>query len=64
MTMNVAVSMLFCASAAQAVYTPIVTTTVNNFTMVGASNGLLGGGNEVNVTWDGTYRTSELNSCF
>ncbi|WP_165923035.1 PEP-CTERM sorting domain-containing protein [Sulfurirhabdus autotrophica] len=58
MTMSVAVSMLFCASTAQAVYTPIVSTTGNNFTMNSTSDGLLGGSNEVNFTWDGTYRTS------
>ncbi|TCV79025.1 VPLPA-CTERM sorting domain-containing protein [Sulfurirhabdus autotrophica] len=58
MTMSVAVSMLFCASAAHAVYTPIVSTTGNNMTMVGSSNGLTGGTNDVTFTWNGTWYNS------
>ena len=45
-------------SVAQAAYTPVVTTTGNNLTVVSASNGLTGGTNDVTFTWDGTYRTS------
>lgn len=48
------------ASAAQAAYTPIVTTTGNNFTFVSSTNGLLGGSNDVTFSWDGTFRTSEV----
>lgn len=46
------------ASATQAAYTPVVTTTGNNLTVVSATNGLTGGTNDVTFTWDGTYRTS------
>lgn len=35
--------------------TPAFSTTSNNFTMVGAANGLTGGTNDVTFTWDGTY---------
>ncbi|WP_124946103.1 PEP-CTERM sorting domain-containing protein [Sulfurirhabdus autotrophica] len=56
--MSVAVAMLFCASAAHAVYTPVVTTTNNNLTVVSPGNLLTGGTNDVTFTWDGTYRTS------
>lgn len=54
---SLAVVALLGSGAAQA-YTPTVTTTNNNFTMVGATNGNTGGTNDVTFTWDGTYRTS------
>lgn len=56
--LGTALAMAFGAGAAQAAYTPVVTTTGNNFTMVSASNGLTGGTNDVTFTWDGTYRTA------
>lgn len=56
--LGAAVAMAFVAGAAQAAYTPVVTTTNNNFTMVGATNGNTGGTNDVTFTWDGTYRTA------
>jgi len=56
--LGAALAMAFGAGAAQAAYTPVVTTTGNNFTMVSAANGLTGGTNDVTFTWDGTYRTS------
>lgn len=45
-------------SVAQAAYTPVVTTTGNNLTVVSPANYLTGGTNDVTFTWDGTYRTS------
>lgn len=50
--------MAFGTGAAHAVYTPVVTTTGNNFTMVSSANGLSGGTNDVVFTWDGTLRHS------
>lgn len=56
--MSAAVVLAFSAGAAQAVYTPLVTTTGNNFTMTSASGGLTGGTNDVVFSWDGTLRTA------
>ncbi|TCV83397.1 VPLPA-CTERM sorting domain-containing protein [Sulfurirhabdus autotrophica] len=56
--LGAALAIAFSAGAAQAAYTPIVTTTGNNFTMVSASNGLTGGTNDVTFSWDGTFKTS------
>lgn len=56
--MSAAVLMTLASGAANAVYTPIVTTTGNNFTMLSASGGLQGGTNDVTFTWDGTLNTS------
>ncbi len=56
--LGAALAMAFGVGAAQAAYTPIVTTINNNFTMVGATNGNTGGTNDVTFTWDGTYRTA------
>jgi hypothetical protein len=56
--LGAALAMAFGAGAAQAAYTPVVTTTGNNFTMVSAANGLTGGTNDVTFTWDKTLRTS------
>lgn len=53
-----AVAMTLGVSAAQAAYTPIVTTTGNNMTMVGTLNGLTGGTNDVAFTWNGTWYNS------
>lgn len=59
---SLSVAALFGSSMAHAEgYTPTVTTTGNNFTMVSASDGLTGGTNDVTFTWDGTYRTSVVN---
>lgn len=55
---SLSVATMFGSSIAHAVYTPTVTTTSNNFTMVSASNGLTGGTNDVTFTWDGTFRTA------
>lgn len=55
---SLSVAAMFGSGAAQAVYTPVVTTTGNNFTMVAETNGLTGGTNDVTFTWDGTYRTA------
>lgn len=43
---------------AHAVYTPIVSSTGNNFTMVGLNNEFVGGNSTTAFTWDGTYRTA------
>lgn len=56
--LGAAIAMAFSAGAAQAAYTPVVSTTGNNFTMVSATGGLTGGTNDVTFTWDGTYRSS------
>jgi hypothetical protein len=56
--LGAALAMSFGVGAAQAAYTPIVTTINNNFTMVGATNGNTGGTNDVTFSWDGTYRTA------
>ena len=50
--------MAFSAGAAQAAYTPTITTTGNNFTMLDPGNGITGGTNDVTFTWDGSYRTA------
>lgn len=55
---SLSIAALFGSGMAHAVYTPTVTTTCNNFTMVSASDGLTGGTNDVTFTWDGTYRTA------
>ena len=49
-----ALVMAFSASAVQAAYTPTVTTTGNNFTMLHPGNGVTGGTNDVTFTWDGS----------
>lgn len=54
----IALAVAFSAGAAQAAYTPVLTTTGNNFTMVSATDGLTGGTNDVTFTWDKTLRTS------
>lgn len=56
--LSTAVVLAFSVGSAHAVYTPVVTTTGNNFTMVSAANGLTGGTNDVTFTWDGTFRTA------
>jgi hypothetical protein len=48
---------LFSSGVASA-YTPTVTTTGNNFTMLTATGGGQGGTNDVTFTWDGTYKTA------
>lgn len=56
---SLSVAAMFGSALAQAAgYTPVVTTTANNFSMVGASNGTTGGNNTTVFTWDGTYRSA------
>lgn len=65
---SLCVAALFGSSQAHAVRSGIdsayvapgapFTTTANNFTMVGATNGLTGGNNTTVFTWDGTYATT------
>lgn len=55
---SMTIAMAFGTGMAQAAYTPVVTTTGNNFTMVGVTNGLIGGNNTTTFTWDGTYRNA------
>lgn len=52
--MSASVLMALSAGAAHAVYTPIVTTTNNNFTMISKTGTLTGGTNDVTFTWNKT----------
>lgn len=56
--MATAILMALGSGAASAAYTPVVTTTGNNFTMLTATGGAQGGTNDVTFTWDGTLKTS------
>lgn len=55
---GIAITMALGTSAAQAAYTPVVTTTGNNFTANTAGDSLVGGANDLTFTWDGSFRTS------
>lgn len=56
--LGAALAMAFSATAAQAAYTAVVTTTGNNFSMVGGTNLSTGGNNDTVFSWDGTWNTS------
>jgi hypothetical protein len=56
--MSAAILMALGSGVASAAYTPVVTTTGNNFTMLTATGGGQGGTNDVTFTWDGTLKTS------
>lgn len=56
---SLSVVALFSSGLAQGMGADIVNgTATNNFTMVGAANGVTGGNNTTLFTWDGTYRTA------
>lgn len=55
---SLSVAALFSSGVAQAMGPVTVTTTGNNFSMVGGTNLSTGGNNDTTFTWDGTYRTS------
>lgn len=54
-------TMAFGASAVQAMGVPVVTTTGNNFSMVGATGGSTGGNNDTVFSWDGTFKSTVAN---
>lgn len=56
--MAAAILMAMGSGVASAAYTPVVTTTGNNFTMLTATGGNQGGTNDVTFTWDGTLKTA------
>ena len=56
--LSAAVMMALGSGAAHAAYVPTVTTTGNNFTMLGGTGLLTGGNNDTTFTWDETLRTA------
>lgn len=59
---NLAVMAVLASGSAQAMLTPMVTTSGNNFTMINATGGLQGGANDVVFNWDGTLNNAVAGS--